>query len=176
MRFISPVPSMRFAFSDRDPIVWLSLIGWRRLSSACLRLMRRQSRKLRHAGISPGNEGWQLRGSNSVAGHVGCNNVGRHFADLPKNRLGPTARFRGHPSDRSCQKFGIEHRLTKPKHPWTNGQVERMNRTIKEATVKRFHYDTHDQLASHLADFVPAYNFARRLKTFKGLSPYEAIC
>jgi hypothetical protein len=27
--------------------------------------------------------------------------------------------------------------------PWTNGQVERMNRTIKEATVKRYHYDSH---------------------------------
>ncbi len=26
---------------------------------------------------------------------------------------------------------GIEHRLTKIKHPWTNGQVDRMNRTIK---------------------------------------------
>jgi transposase InsO family protein len=41
---------------------------------------------------------------------------------------------------------GIEHRLTKIKHPWTNGQVERMNRTIKEATVKRYHYDSHRQL------------------------------
>ena len=51
-----------------------------------------------------------------------------------------------------------------------------MNRTIKEATVKRFHYDTHDQLTSHLADFVLAYNFARRLKTLEGLTPYEAIC
>ncbi len=28
-----------------------------------------------------------------------------------------------------------------------------MNRTIKEATVKRFHYDMHDQLRSHLGDF-----------------------
>jgi hypothetical protein len=26
-----------------------------------------------------------------------------------------------------------------------SGQVERMNRTIKEATVKRFHYDDHGQ-------------------------------
>lgn len=25
------------------------------------------------------------------------------------------------------QANGIEHRLTKPNHPWTNGQVERMN-------------------------------------------------
>ena len=69
---------------------------------------------------------------------------GIQFADLPKNRSKPTAMWRGHPFDRACQAHDIEHRLTKPKHPWTNGQVERMNRTIKEATVKRFHYDDHD--------------------------------
>jgi transposase InsO family protein len=72
--------------------------------------------------------------------------------------------------------FDIEYRLTKPRYPWTNGQVERMNRTIKEPTVKRYHYETHDQLRQHLADFVAAYNFARRLKTLRGLTPYEAIC
>jgi transposase InsO family protein len=55
-----------------------------------------------------------------------------------------------------------------------NGQVERMNRTIKDATVKRYHYDSHDQLSRHLADFVSAYNFGRRLKTLKGLTPYES--
>ena len=57
-----------------------------------------------------------------------------------------------------------------------NGQVEHMNRTIKDATVKRFHDTTHDQLRTHLADFVAAYNFARRLKTLRGLTPYEAVC
>ena len=82
----------------------------------------------------------------------------------------------GHSFDRICREYGVEHRLTKPAHPWTNGQVERMNRTLKEATVKRFHDDTHDQLRGHLADFVNAYNFGRRLKTLKGLTPYEAIC
>ena len=56
------------------------------------------------------------------------------------------------------------------------GQVERMNRTIKEATVKRYYYDSHDQLRQHLGDFIAAYNFARRLKTLKGLTPYESIC
>ena len=66
--------------------------------------------------------------------------------------------------------------LTKPNHPWTNGQVERMNRTIKEATVKRHHYDSHDQLRRHLQDFIEAYNFGRRLKTLKGLTPYEYSC
>ena len=50
-----------------------------------------------------------------------------------------------------------------------------MNRTIKEAKVKRYHHQSHDQLRSHLADFISAYNFARRLKTLRGLAPYEAI-
>ena len=58
----------------------------------------------------------------------------------------------------------------------TNGQVERTNRTIKDATVKRFCYESYDQLRRHLVDFVAAYNFARRLKTLKGLTPYEFIC
>jgi len=51
-----------------------------------------------------------------------------------------------------------------------------MNRTLKEATVKRYHYDTHDQLKMHLSDFVDAYNYARRLKTLNGLTPFEYIC
>ena len=78
--------------------------------------------------------------------------------------------------DRICAKHGIEHRLTKPNHPWTNGQVERMNRTLKEATVYRYFYDTHEQLRQHLATFLMAYNFAKRLKTLHGLAPYEYIC
>ena len=57
-----------------------------------------------------------------------------------------------------------------------NGQVERMNRTIKEATVKRYHYDSHAQLTAHLHDFINAYNYGRRLKTLRGLTPYEYIC
>jgi transposase InsO family protein len=81
-----------------------------------------------------------------------------------------------HIFDRVCDENGIEHRLTKVKHPWTNGQVERMSRTIKDTTVKRFHYDDHQQLKKHLADFIDAYNFGRRLKTLKGLTPYEFIC
>ena len=66
--------------------------------------------------------------------------------------------------------------MTKPRHPWTNGQVERMNRTIKEATVKRYYYNSHSQLKAHLHSFLMAYNFVRRLKTLKGLTPYEYIC
>jgi hypothetical protein len=51
-----------------------------------------------------------------------------------------------------------------------------MNRAIKDATAKRFHYGAHDQLRTHLANFLTAYNFARRLKWLRGLTPYEYIC
>jgi transposase InsO family protein len=81
-----------------------------------------------------------------------------------------------HIFDRVCDEHEIEHRLTKIKHPWTNGQVERMNRTIKEAMIKRYHYDSHAQLTTHLHDFIGAYDFGRRLKTLRGLTPYEYIC
>jgi transposase InsO family protein len=81
----------------------------------------------------------------------------------------PEGLYRIHAFDDACEQHGIAHRFTQPGHPWTNGQVERMNRTLKEATVKRYDYDTHQQLKEHL------YNFAKRLKTLQGLTPYEYI-
>ena len=78
--------------------------------------------------------------------------------------------------DTICEEHGIDHRLTKPYHPWTNGQVERMHRTLKEQTVYRYYYQTHAQLHQHLEAFIQAYNFGKRLKTLKGRSPYEFIC
>jgi transposase-like protein len=81
-----------------------------------------------------------------------------------------------HSFDRVCHEYGIDHRLTKTNPPWTNGQVERMNRTLKEATVKQYHYQTHQHLKAHLQAFLMAYNFAKRLKTLRGLTPYEYLC
>ena len=54
--------------------------------------------------------------------HTVLTDNGIQFADLAKNRSKPTAMWRGHPFDRACRQHGIEHRLTKPSHPWTNGQ------------------------------------------------------
>jgi transposase InsO family protein len=106
--------------------------------------------------------------------HTILTDNGIQFADQPRNR--GKAYSRPLRFDIICDANGIEHRLTKPNHPWTNGQVERMNRTIKDATIKRYHYDNHDQLRAHLQDFLDAYNFARRLKTLRGRTPYEYIC
>ena len=51
-----------------------------------------------------------------------------------------------------------------------------MNRTLKDATVRRYYYDSHDQLRAPLQLCLDAYNYARRLKTLRGLTPYEFIC
>ena len=83
--------------------------------------------------------------------------------------------FRCHSFDLACAELDIDHRLTRPNHPWTNGQVERMNRTLKEATVRRYYYSNHDALRQHLETFVAAYNYAKRLKALRGLTPYEHI-
>lgn len=81
-----------------------------------------------------------------------------------------------HPMGQFCDAGGLEQPFTEPAHPWTNGQVERMNRLRKEATIKRFRYETTAQLNTHLPVFLRAYTFAKRLKRLKGLTPYEFIC
>jgi len=108
--------------------------------------------------------------------HTVLTDNGIQFCDAIQHRSGPTARYRRHMFERVCCEHDIEHRLTKPNHPWTNGQVERMNRTLKEATIRRYHYASHHDLEDHLAAFLDAYNFAKRLKTLRGLTPYETIC
>jgi hypothetical protein len=109
--------------------------------------------------------------------HTVLTDNGMAFADLPKNREGPSRRFLGpHIFDRVCIEHGIERRLTKPYHPWTNGQAERMNRTIKDATVKVFHYEDLESLKAHVLAFVTAYNFAKHLKALRWRTAYQAIC
>ena len=44
------------------------------------------------------------------------------------------------------------------------------------ATVRRYHYDTHPLLETHITDFIAAYNHARRMKTLNGLTQSKYIC
>lgn len=73
------------------------------------------------------------------------------------NAAGET--FRARSFEAACARNDVEHRLAKPRCPWTHGQVERMNRTLKDATVRRDHDDIYVQLRMHVADFVAAYDF-----------------
>ena len=108
--------------------------------------------------------------------HTILTDNGIAFADLPKNRNGATAYWSGgHIFGRTCAENGITHKLTKPHHPWTNGQAERMNRTIKDATIKVFHYPDLDSLKAQFLAFVKTYNFAKHLKALRWRTPFEAI-
>ena len=83
--------------------------------------------------------------------------------------------FVAHIFGAGCAANGIEHRQTKPHHPWTNGQAERMVRTIKDATVKSFHYASIHDLRRHVRDWLLAYNYAKQLKALRFKTPFEAI-
>ena len=103
--------------------------------------------------------------------HTVLTDNGVQFAALP-HRVGPVP----HLFAQCCAGHGIEHRRTKVAHPWTNGQVERLNRTLKEATVNQFFYETTQQLNDHLQSFLLVYNAAKRLRKLKGLTPHEYVC
>lgn len=84
---------------------------------------------------------------------------GSHFTDpggdgwTPaeiKAMLAEKVRFLCHSFGLARANLDIEYRLNKPHHPWTNGQVERMNWTLKDAAVKRLYFDDHAQLRSQV--------------------------
>jgi len=51
-----------------------------------------------------------------------------------------------------------------------------MNRTIKDATTKSFHYPDLEALKAHSLAFVRACNFARHLRALRWRTPFQAIC
>ena len=96
--------------------------------------------------------------------------------DKPKDR--PSGR---HPFDRVCAQRNIDHRLTKPYKPQTNGLVERFNRRIVEAIGQQPKRGiAHRLFASHadrdrfLNRFVSDYN-RTRLKCLDYLAPLQAL-
>jgi transposase InsO family protein len=73
-----------------------------------------------------------------------------------------------HPFDRVCATAGIEHRLTRPFRPQTNGVVERFNRRIAEAIgrekkrgIAHRLFASHDDRDAFLTRFVHDYNHTR---------------
>lgn len=64
--------------------------------------------------------------------------------------------------DEKCKANNVEHRLTRPNTPKTNGMVERVNGLIKRATILQNHYDKVEDMIKELDKFLVYYNTQRR--------------
>jgi transposase InsO family protein len=80
-----------------------------------------------------------------------------------RNRYGKTDKT--HVFSAYARSQGIKHKTTKVRHPWTNGQVERMNGILEEKTIKRYHYENHQQIEQHLKRIQIYWNYYKRHKT-----------
>jgi hypothetical protein len=63
-------------------------------------------------------------------------------ADAPRAPDDRPMLLRVHAFEYAFAQFKVEARLTASDHLWTNGQIERMNRTIKDVTLHRRDHDT----------------------------------
>ena len=74
---------------------------------------------------------------------------GKEFTDrfCTAGERDPTGRHR---FDRICAHNGIEHRLIQPRHPQTNGMVERFNGRMSEVLATT-HFDTAQSLEDTLS-------------------------
>lgn len=72
---------------------------------------------------------------------------------------------KNHPFERLLHELNIDHRLTKVRHPWTNGACERVNRTLLEefyqVTFRTNIYHSVEHLNDDLNRFIQFYNCQR---------------
>lgn len=79
-----------------------------------------------------------------------------------------------HEFDRLCTALGIEHRLTKPKHPQTNGMVERFNGRIADVLATH-RFQSGEDLALTLERYVFLYNQHLPQRVLKHKTPIQAL-
>jgi len=73
----------------------------------------------------------------------------------------------------ACAAAGIRHTRTQPRHPWTNGRVERFIGTIQRECAYRDQYTNDAERALAIALFVPWYNSERPHRALAGLTPSD---
>lgn len=79
-----------------------------------------------------------------------------------------------HEFDQLCSALGIEHRLTKPKHPQTNGMVERFNGRIADVLATH-RFQSGEDLALTLERYVFLYNQHLPQRALKHKTPIQAL-
>jgi transposase InsO family protein len=79
-----------------------------------------------------------------------------------------------HEFDRFCAETAIEHRLTPPRRPQTNGLVERFNGRIEEV-LQTHHFDSTADLETTLYRYTALYNHHIPQRALGHLTPVQAL-
>ena len=79
-----------------------------------------------------------------------------------------------HAFDKRCAEHGIEHRLAPPRHPQTNGMVERFNGRIAEL-IRQTRFASAHELETTLSHYLAIYNHNIPQRALGHLSPVQAL-
>ncbi len=79
-----------------------------------------------------------------------------------------------HEFDQLCRALGIEHRLTKPHTPKTNGMVERFNGRIADV-LKTHRFNSREDLEQTLLRYVALYNHQLPQSALQSKTPMQAM-
>lgn len=79
-----------------------------------------------------------------------------------------------HHFDVRCKALGIEHRLCPPRHPQTNGMVERFNARIAEV-VTQTRFKSAAELETTLRAYVRTYNHRIPQRALDHITPVQAL-
>ena len=74
-----------------------------------------------------------------------------------------------------CNSNDIEQRFTKVKHPQTNGEAERVIRTIMQMWHEKTEFRSRDHCKLELIRFVNYYNTVKLHKGIDNLTPMEKL-
>jgi hypothetical protein len=80
----------------------------------------------------------------------------------------------GHPFDQACTQNKIGHRLIPPRHPQTNGRVERMNGRIQDI-LQQTRFASAKELEVTLMRYLAAYNHHIPQRALAHRTPVQAI-
>lgn len=73
-----------------------------------------------------------------------------------------------------CASFGIEHRLTKARHPWTNGLAENTVKQIKANSTKRHEFSSYTQAEACIEAYVLYHNYQKQHRGLGWQTSYAA--
>ena len=96
------------------------------------------------------------------------------FTSRKKNEQGKPIPSGEHVLDVLCDQFAIAHRLIPPRHPQTNGMVERFNGRISEI-VNQTRFASAAELESTLRNYVKIYNHNIPQRALQHQTPIQAL-